>query len=432
MGMTKIPQLQVLNYLLTTKDSSLITLNNLTDEYFSDYKDEFNFIKNHLDTYGKICDAETFFSMFNVERIVVNESPEYLIKSLMDDYNTRKIITVVNKIRPYLLEGKVDDAVKEIKNTVENMSQGISLQCIDILKDTSRYDAYVERVQDFGKYYISTGFPELDQIVGGFDREEELATIVARTNYGKSWILLKCAVAACKQGLNVGIYSGEMSERKVGYRVDTLIGHISNGGLTHGNISIQNEYKQYIDSLPTMFKGSMKVLTPNMINGPADVNSLRLFIEKEHLDILFVDQLSLLEDQRKGKTPVEKMSNISKDLKNLQVMKRIPIISVCQQNRTASENGVDTTQIAQSDRIGQDSTMIIFLEKKDDVMKLHLVKSRDSENGKMLTYHIDLNKGTFVYIPDAKDGVQGNSSPAEESRFEQKFVKDLISEDDYF
>ena len=276
--MTQIPQLQVLNYLLNTKDSSLITLNNLSADYFSDYKDEFNFIKSHLETYGKIPDVETFFSIYHIERLNVAESPEYLIKALFDDYNTRKIVEVVNKIKPALIEGKVDDAVKQIKDTMENMSEGVSLTCVDLLQDTSRYDAYVERTQDFGKYYISTGFQELDQIVGGFDRQEELATIVARTNYGKSWILLKCAVASCRQGLNVGIYSGEMSERKVGYRVDTLIGHISNGGLTHGNISIQNEYKRYIENLPGQFKGSLKVLTPKMINGPADVNALRLFI----------------------------------------------------------------------------------------------------------------------------------------------------------
>ena len=74
-----------------------------------------------------------------------------------------------------------------------------------------------------------------------------------------------------------------------------------------------------------------------------------------------------------------------------------------QQNRTTSESGkVDTTQIAQSDRIGQDSTVIIFLEKKDDIIKLTLVKSRDSENGKSLSYRVDFNRGIFVYIPESE------------------------------
>jgi len=436
MAMTTIPQLQVINYLLTTKDSSLIMLNNLTDEYFSkEYKDAFNFIKKHLETYGKIPDVETFFSMYKVERLNVSETPDYLIKALFDDYNTRKIVDVVNDIKPKLLDGKVDEAVEQIKETMENMKEGVSLHCVDLLRDTSRYDAYVERLNNFGKYYLSTGFPELDQIVGGFDKEEELATIVARTNYGKSWILLKMTTAALKQGLNVGIYSGEMSERKVGYRVDTLIGHISNGGLTHGNATIQNDYKKYIESLPEMFPNStLKVLTPKMINGPADVNALRMFIEKEHLDVLYIDQLSLLEDARHGRTDTEQAANISKDLKNLQVMKKIPIIAVSQQNRTGTEkeNGVDTTQIARSDRIGQDATMVLFIVKEGDIMKLILKKSRDSENDKVLTYHIDLNLGNFVYVPDAKDGIGGKFEPNEDKFEEVPAFKDFVQEEDCF
>ena len=412
-------QLQVLNYILKNKDSSLITLNNLTDKYFSEYKQEFNFILNHFNEYNKICDLETFLEKFpDFEIINVTESASYLINTLYDDFNTRKLAETFNRVKGLLIKGDVDKAMLEVKKTTENLSKGVALQSVDILKDTSRFDAYLERTRDFNKFYISTGFKELDKIVGGFDREEELATIVARTNYGKSWVLLKCAASACEQGLNVGIYSGEMSDRKVGYRLDTLIGHINNGELIHGNISIQNEYKKYIDKLPTMFKGSLKVLTPNMINGPADVNALRTFIEKEHLDILFIDQLSLLEDQRKGKSPVEKASNISKDLKLLQVMKKIPIISVSQQNRTTSESGsVDTTQIAMSDRIGQDSTMIIFIEKKDTIMKLTLVKSRDSENGKVLTYNVDLNRGIFTYVPDEQDGIKGEIEENLEDRY---------------
>lgn len=413
-------QLQVLNYILSTKDSSLITLNNLTDRYFSDYKNEFNFIKNHLDVYGVICDVVTFLNTFpNFEVIKVEETPDYLIKALFDDFNTLQLAKTFNDVRDLLMKNKVSDAMNIVKNIPEKLNSGVSMRCVDIIRDTSRYNDYVDKTQDFGKYYISTGFKELDAVIGGFDRQEELATIIARTNYGKSWILLKCATAAAEQGLNVGLYSGEMSEKKVGYRFDTLYGHMNNGAITHGNVQVMNEYKEYIDSLPDSIKGSLKVLTPTMINGPADVNALRAFIEKYNLDILFVDQLTLLEDQRKGKTLVDKMTNISKDLKNLQVMKKIPIISVSQQNRTATENetGVDTTQIGGADRIGQDSTVVIFILKKDDQMKLILGKSRDSSNGKTLTYNVDLNRGDFVYIPDEEDANNGQGMEEYENRY---------------
>ena len=357
--------------------------------------------------YGNVPDINTFASEFpHFDFIQVNESPSYLIDKLYEDRNARKLSTLFNKIRQEFNDGDIDKAMNTYLSSMNDIAKAKHIESIDLLRDTSRYDAFIDRADDWKKFFVKTGFPELDEIIGGWDRQEELATIVARSNMGKSWILLKCACAAAEQGLNVGIYSGEMSERKVGYRVDTLIGHISNTALTKGNIEVQNEYKQYLDSLPDKFTGTMKVLTPNMIGGPAGVTALRAFIEKDNLDILFVDQHSLLEDDKKAKNPVEKASNISKDLKNLQVLKQIPIISVSQQNRASTENGVGLEHIAQSDRIAQDSTIVLFFEQKEGIITMHLVKSRDSANMKDLSYAVELNRGIFTYIPTENDALE--------------------------
>ena len=248
-------------------------------------------------------------------------------------------------------------------------------------------------------------------------RYEELATIVARPGVGKSWVLHKVALAAAEQGLRVGIYSGEMSENKVGYRIDTLISHISNSAIMRGNESVSVDYKKYIEELPNKFKGTIKVLTPAMINGVAGITALRAFVEKEKIDILCVDQHSLLEDDRHARNPVEKAANISRDLKNLQVLKKIPIIAVSQQNRESTElTGQSTANVAQSDRISQDSTVLVFLEQKDNVLTLNLVKARDAVNGKKLQYAIDLNKGIFQFIPN------------EDSPSAQQISQDLIED----
>lgn len=407
-------QEQIINYIIDTKDTSLIILNRLDDSFFPAYKSEWNYILNHFNTYGSIPDKESFLTSFpDFDLIKVNEPIQYLIDEIYKEKQNNQLAATFNKVRKLLIENKTEEALDTYKKAYEDLTCGVALSSIDILKDTSRYDAYIERLQSFDKYYVRTGLPELDSIIGGWDREEELATIVARTNVGKSWLLLKFAVAAAEQGLNVGIYSGEMSERKVGYRIDTLIQHISNGALVHGSSNIQADYKTYIDNLPNRFKGSIKVLTPKMINGPAGVSALRAFIEKDKLDILFIDQHSLLEDDRKARNPVERASNISKDLKNLQVLKRIPIISVSQQNRASTDTGVGTEHVAQSDRIAQDSTIILFFERhKDDksLLDIDLVKSRDSVNDKKLTYRVDFNKGEFIYIPGTNDTVDKDES----------------------
>ena len=420
-------QLQFLNYLLKTKDSSILLVNNLNEDFFSDYKDEYNFIINHLREYGNIPDSITFLNNFpSFDIIEVSESPDFLIDKLYEDKNTRVLASIFNKIKKHLMEGDIDKAMELYTSSTDVVLKAKHIDAVDILTNTDRYEAYLQRCENFDKFYVKTGFKELDEIIGGWDREEELATIVARSNQGKSWILFKCAVAAVEQGLNVGIYSGEMSERKVGYRIDTLISNISNSSITKGDRQIQNEYKKHLDSLPNKYKGCLKVLTPNMIDGPAGVTSLRAFIEKENLDILFIDQHSLLEDDRHAKNPVEKASNISRDLKNLQVIKKVPIISVSQQNRNSTENGVGLEHVAQSDRIAQDSTIVIFFEQKDGIMTMHLIKSRDSVNMKDLKYSIDLNKGLFIYIPEEDNAIDGQGVEDLRKEFEEDEDEDIF------
>lgn len=405
-----VSQAQLLSKIINTKDMSVITLNNLTDKYFFNYKAEFNYIMNHYNQYKTVPDKITFLNVFpDFTLLDVQEPTAFLLEQVYNDYNASYLATRFNEIKKYLESDQTNKAVDYFMKSVEELHTGTVMTCVDLLKDTSRYDHYVERTSDWTKYYISTGFPELDRIIGGIDRENENMVIAARTGRGKTWTLLKMAVAASMQGLTVGIYSGEMTADKVGYRVDTLLGHIKNSSITRGDLYIQQEYKRYMDSLKGTKYGPIKVITPQDINGDANVPMLKAFIEREHLDILFIDQYSLLEDTSHAKVSFERVANISKAIKNLQVEKGIPIISVSQMNRTKNDDGEqDTTQIGLSDRIGQDATIVLMLERKDDQFTLNLVKSRDGGDGRKLTYYIDLNMGEFTYIPEGNEDVESD------------------------
>ena len=427
-------QLQVLNKILQNKDFSLVELNNLTEDFFFAYKAEFNYIKNHYEKYNTVPDKLTFLNVFpEFDIIDVSEPDSYLIEQLYKDYNSSFIATRFNKIKGLIEADKTDEAVDYLVKSIDNLHQGSAIQSHDLFKDTSRYDRYLERVTNHGKYYISTGFKELDDIIGGLDCENENMVIAARTGIGKTWTLLIMAAAAAKQGKRVGIYSGEMSIDKVGYRLDTIIGGINNNVITRGiDTSVQLQYKQYLEKLQNGIyskdTGTIKVLTPNDIAGPATVAALRAFVEKEHLDILFIDQYSLLEDTSHAQSGHERVANISKAVKNLQVMKRIPIVSVAQMNRTKNEDGEkDTTQIGLSDRIGQDATCIIMLDREriysdkektqitDDRLIMDITKSRDGGTGKLI-YHANFNTGKFDLInPDTKTDPSRYEGPAEKS-----------------
>jgi replicative DNA helicase len=409
-------QFQIINKILQTKDYSFITLNNLTVEYFFNYKAEYEFIKTHYDTYHTVPDRLTFLNSFPDFVIQdVNEPDNYLIEQLYNDYNQSYLASRFNGIKKLLEADDTAGATKFFLESIEKLHIGSALQCTDIMSDTSRYDRYLDMIANQSKYFISTGFPELDKIITGIDRRNENMVIAARTGVGKSWLLLAMAAAASRQGLAVGIYSGEMSVDKVAYRIDTLIGNIDNKKISRGELFYKDHYKNYLDSLKCSKYGPIKVLTPNDIAGPATVDALQAFIEKEHLDILFIDQYSLLEDTSRAKVAHEKVANISKAVKNLQVLKQIPIISVSQMNRTKNEDKTqDTTQIALSDRIGQDATIILMLDKQESEdpahkgshkVTLNLVKSRDGGDGRKLDYLWDFNTGIYKYISNSNDGV---------------------------
>lgn len=399
-------------------------VNSIDDSFFSDYQDEYNFIRNHLSNYNQVPDKLTFANQFSdFDWIEVTENPNYLVDELYRDRNKRTLAKVFNGVRDRINVGDVEGAMDLFTSSSQELVASTHIDCVDIIRDTTRYEAYLERTQDFNKFYVKTGFPELDELIGGWDRLEEYATIVARPGVGKSWVLLRCAMAAAEQGLRAGLYSGEMSETKVGYRFDTLAGHISNSGIIHGNSELMNSYKSFLDSMSSRFSGTLKVITPKMIKHSATVTDLEAFIEKEKLDILFIDQHSLMEDQRKAKDPVTRAANISKDLKNLQVLKRIPIITVSQQNRSlVDDNAVlDVSHIAQADRIGQDSTVVVFLEQKNQVLTMHLAKSRDNGAGVKIKYAIDLDKGIFQFVPNEEDPISSEACEQLRNEFEPQY-----------
>ncbi len=201
-------QLQVINKILQTKDFSLVELNNLTEDFFFNYKTEFNYIKNHYEKYGTVPDKLTFLGVFpDWDLIDVTEPDNYLIEELYKDYNTSFIATRFNKIKKLIEEDKIDEATDYLVKSVDSLHQGSAIQSHDLFKDTSRYDRYLERVANHDKYYISTGFKELDAIIGGLDCENENMVIAARTGIGKTWTLLIMAANAAMAGKRVGIYS---------------------------------------------------------------------------------------------------------------------------------------------------------------------------------------------------------------------------------
>lgn len=400
---------QILSKVLTTRNIELITHNGLTSEYFPNYREEFNFIINHYKQYSSVPDKESFLSKFPEFTILnVQEDDGYLLDGISEEYLYNKTIPVLTKVKD-LIATDSRQAVQYLQKQLPTLTNNLRLTAKDIVKDSEERINELERRKD-GKFFIKTGFPELDNALMGWQKGEDLVTIMGRTNEGKSWILLKFLEEAWKQNYRVGLFSGEMSSIQMGFRFDTVYRNFSNTVLTKGAQKIEI-YKEYIDDLKT--KNSFFIVTPEDLGGSATVSKLQSFIEKYELDILGVDQYSLMDDEffQKGQPLRFKYENISKGLFNLSCKYGIPVLAAVQANRQAmnrSKSGVvegpRLENISESDAIAHNSSRVLAIKQNDGKLEFEIVKNRiGGRNGKYI-YRWLIDTGKFEYVPTLDNG----------------------------
>lgn len=406
-------ELQAINYMFSKNSIQIAILNSFTPEHFTTYRDHYNFIIDFYNKYEQMPSKETFQGKFanNFEWLNVTDPEDYIVSKLNEAKLFRDLIIDYKALGELIKSEQTDKAVEKMATISQQFMRSKQSKCVDLIDDAKlRYDSYLDRVSNPNKSYVTTGLRELDEILGGWDLLNESAVIFARTGIGKSWWLIYFAMAAAKAGLRVGFYSGEMELDLVGYRFDTFLGNIANGSLTHGNDNVMDKYQTYLDNLNKVVKGHIYCITPDMVDGSMTVSKLRAFVEKYDIEMLCVDQLSLLDDEKGARTPREQYVNISKALRNLQRMKKIPILAAAQANRGDKDEDLTTRNIAESDRIGQDATTIISVERKNGNVTLEVVKARNAKTGDKLTYNWNVNMGTLNYVPSENDALNGRDS----------------------
>lgn len=402
-------ELQLLNYILNTSDYSIVTSNAITTEMFTKYAPVFDFVKEHYAQYGTVPDKLTVVDKFtDFDFTEVNESKDYLVSRFFEEFQFRQ---GAPKLQAAFEAYKEDSnkGIEELKKILPSLSIQPNTSTVSLMKDyNKRLTKYRERAMNPLRNHITTGFIELDKALGGWDREEDLIIIFARPGKGKSWVAVKSAAEAARAGFKVLYYSGEISDDMLGYRVDTTLFNISNYKLTRSDVSIMNEYETAVKQLES-FRGDIQVVTPKELGGLLSPSKLRAIIEKSKPDIVFLDQISLMEDDRKGKSEPERVTNIIKDLTTLRAELRLPLVVVSQQNRSENENSAGTENISNSDRIGQDATLVLNIERKNpDLLILKLIKSRFSSSGEKFTYRWRIDKGEYEYVP-----TEGSESSSE-------------------
>lgn len=427
--------LQIISKILATQDNSIVEDNLLTEEYFTGYTDEFNFIQDHLKKYNNVPDTATFLAKFpEIELVEVTESDRYLVDTIREEYLYYKSVPVIQKAAE-LLKTDSNAASEYLINEMKNLQPNYDIGGIDIINDAQlRFDEFLQRKEHQEKWFFTTGFQELDDLIHGIQRGEELFVLFARVNQGKSWILEKMCTHIWQIGYNVGYISPEMGATSIGYRFDTLVNHYSNSALMWGKSDVsEDEYREYIDDLKKR-ENKFIVATPIDFDKKITVSKIRNWVTQYKLDIVAIDGITYMSDERykRGDNKTTSLTNISEDLMELSIEMSIPILVVVQANRTGvvEKGKTDTPElesIRDSDGISHNASKVISINQREyGVLDMVIKKQRFGVVGGKLTYNWDINVGDFTWVPTLDDAT---SQPIKEEGIKKLKKKYKDAED---
>lgn len=230
------------------------------------------------------------------------------------------------------------------------------------LEDSAAFQTPTER----GVGPIPTGFADMDQLLGGFQRAD-LIILAARPSLGKSALALDIARNAAGRGATVGIFSLEMSREQLAYRLLSSEAQVDSHHLRLGMIS-EREQQRVINAV-----GSLSDLPIYIDDTPLQtIVELRSKARRLHLertvDLLVVDYIQLIQGAGRQDNRVQEMTEITRSLKGLARDLNVPLLALSQLSRAVEQRVSRRPQLSDlrdSGSIEQDADVVAFIYRDD-------------------------------------------------------------------
>jgi len=228
---------------------------------------------------------------------------------------------------------------------------------------------YIEAIhsQKDRKFSVPTGFYELDELLGGFQKSD-LIIVAARPSMGKTAFALTLARnAAIDHGVPIGIFSLEMATMQLIIRMLCAEGRLNAHLVRTGKLPSEEGVK--------LSKNAHKLInaplyvddSPSQTVLEIRAKARRLKAEK-NVGMIIIDYLQLMQGPPKAESREREISHISRSLKALAKELNIPVIALAQLNRAVearTDKRPQLSDLRESGSIEQDADVVIFLNRPE-------------------------------------------------------------------
>lgn len=402
-------EIRLISKILNTRSLKVALKENVTQNFFhGDNKQIYAYIVDYFRNYGEVPHKKIVKNRFPQITIVPTKIEP--VRAIIDELREREQYNLLRKTLQEASESlpnSVDIAFNSLVKAVSTINTQIRVS-----QDSDWVKRAKERVSEFEErerkqvFGIPTNWLMLDKLMLGF-QDYHLVTVAGRPGIGKSWWVALNAYKAWRGGFNVLVVTKEMAVPEIERRLDALHAKIPyaemrTAKLLEGN---KEQWKKRMRKLINKPTESNTIFVSGEELSEGGVLSIAAKIEEYNPDILFVDGVYLLTDDRGGRSKVEQLYNITRDMKKLTKRFKIPIIQTCQMGRGSAGGKGGNDRLARlqwADSFAQDSDEVIEIYQRSDVpdtMFHILAKQREGMTGEIKT-HWDFEKMNFMEIVD--------------------------------
>ncbi|WKZ31342.1 MAG: replicative DNA helicase [Candidatus Dojkabacteria bacterium] len=282
----------------------------------------------------------------------------------------RKLISTSAKIAEYAFNEEI--TVQDVMDKSEQMLFGVAEQGVttnfvhikDLLKDA--YERAEKADGDSAVRGVSTGFKDLDALLGGF-QQSDLIILAARPSVGKTSLSLDfLRHAAISEKKRCAYFSLEMGSMQIIDRIVAMQAGIPFWELRTRQINDEKLLK-LADAMGVLSEADIFIDDkPGQSINEVRTKARRLALERG-LDIIMVDYLQLMRAETKeGRT--QEVSMISQGLKNIARELEVPVIALSQLSRAIETRNTRRPQLSdlrESGAIEQDADVVMFIDREE-------------------------------------------------------------------
>ena len=215
---------------------------------------------------------------------------------------------------------------------------------------------------------VPTGFPGMDELLGGGMQRTDMIVLAARPSLGKSALAFNIARHVAGEGYTVGIFSLEMGGRNIGMRLLSSEANVDSTLLRMGLLR-EDQERTVLDAIGQLSDLPIYV-DDTPIQGIVEMRGKARRLQAEHnLDLLIVDYLQLISGgSGRNENRAQEMGEISRSLKGMARDLDVPVLACSQLSRAIEQRPTHRPMLSdlrESGSIEQDADVVAFIHRED-------------------------------------------------------------------